>query len=755
MRHIAYGRFLASHTEMSSASKGEKGFPVVPSTLNAGDHEMRDYSTENPDFTPAHSAPYYTPYLGLRARLSQVWINKWTILLALVLARVLIAVKDLDHNIDSARTEALSACTSVENVGSAMPSMPHYLSQGVNALAADGVTKAVNGLMEMLQLTVTGIEALILFIINFYISTYVCLIQLVVSGSVHVAVQVIEEVGAFMNKSISSITSEITTDIGSFQSGLNDFLSKISGGLSTFGISTKPPTLDLSSKLTALNSIQLDPSKFDADLEKLEKNIPTFEQVMNFTNNIIETPFEEIKRLINESISTYKFDKSVFPVAQKQALTFCSDNNGISDFFANLAALAVKARTIFIVVITILAILVCIPMAYREIRRWRLQQQRALLLQKHAFDPMDVVYIASRPYTSTAGIKVASKFKSTKRQILTRWFVAYATSVPALFVLALGFAGLFSCLCQYVLLKVVEKEVPALANQVGDFANVVVKSLDNASQAWAVSANGVITSTNDQINKDVFSWAVNGTKAVNDTLNGMMDQINSAIVDTFNNTILLDPVQGLVKCLLGIKVDSVEKGLTWVHDHAHVDFPHFRNDTLSLGAAASLTNSSHAESFLASPGSVAADDITAAVVKLTNKMIEAIQDEAIISACLIGIWILIVLIGLTRALIGMLGRDKTRAEGGPVAYTGENRTPISPRSPNRNNTDVFPQFGGPVSSVRATDSQVANDTWAAGGLGIGSSEKIGHAGHRMVGKSLMKKGHERASSYGHVVGEKH
>lgn len=736
---------------MSSASATEKVIPVIPSTLNAGDHELRDYSTDNPDFTPAHTAPYYTPYLGLRARLSQVWINKWTILLALVLARVLIAVKDLDHNIDSAKTEALSACTSVENVGSAMASMPHYLSKGVNALAADGVTKAVNGLMDMLLLTVTGIEALILFIINFYISTYVCLIQLVVSGSLHVAVKMIEEVGELMNKSISSITTEITSDVGSFQDSLNSFLSGLGSVIGAFGSSKTPPTIDLSSKISALNSIQVDPTGLNSDLENLEKNVPTFEEVMNFTNNIIETPFEEIKKLINESMASYSFDKSVFPVAEKQALNFCSDNNGISDFFANLSNLATKARTIFIVVITLLAILVCIPMAYREIWRWRTQQQRALLLQKHAFDPMDVVYIASRPYTTTVGIKAASRFKSTKRQILTRWFVAYATSVPALFVLALGFAGLFSCLCQYILLKVVEKEVPALADQVGDFAETVVKSLDNASQAWAVSANGVIISMNTQVNEDVFSWAVNGTKAVNDTLNGMMGKINEAINDTFSGTILLDPVQGLVKCLLGIKVDSIEKGLTWVHDHAHVDFPQFRNDTLSLGAAASLTNSSHAENFLSSPGSVASDDITAAVVKLTDRMIEAIQEEAIISGCLIAIWVIIVLIGLTRALIGMLGRDKTRAEGGPAAYTGDNRTPISPRSPNRNNKEVFPQFGGPVSSVRPTDSQVENDTWAAGGLGL-RNEKIGHAGQRAVESSLTKKGHVRGSSYGYVDG---
>lgn len=734
---------------MSSASKNQEAVPDIPSSLNAGDHNMRDYSADHFDYIPPNTIPYYTPYLGLRARLSQVWINKWTILLLLVLARVLLAVKNLDHNIASAKTEALSACTSVENVGSAMASMPHYLSQGVNEMAADGVTHAINGLMDMLMLTVTGIEELLVFIVNMYISTYVCLIQLVISGSLHVAIQMIEAAANELNQTIASITASISSDVTSFENGLNSFLTSVGSALGAFGSSQQVPKLDISSHLDALNHLTVDPTKLDGDLTNLENNIPTFQQVMNFTDNLLRTPFELMKGEINSTAVGYKFDKSIFPVAQKEALTFCSDNNGINDFFNGLADLAVLARKIFIVVITILAALACIPMAYREIRRWRTQQQRALLFQKHAFDPMDVVYIASRPYTAGFGIKAASKFKSSKRQILTRWCVAYATSVPALFILALGIAGLFSCLCQYILLRAVEREVPALSTEVGAFADKVVYALNNASEAWAVSANGVIKSTNDEVNKNVFGWAVNATTTLNDTLNGMMGQINGVINSTFGNTILYEPVQGTINCLLGLKVASIEKGLTWVHDNAHVTFPEFNADVLSLGAAASISNSSSTESFLSSPGSVASDDITAAVVKLTNIMTEGIQDEALIAGTLIGIWCFIVLIGLARAMFGMMGRNKSRAEGGSIGYTGDNRAPLSPRSPNRRNNEIFPNFGGPVSSVRPTNSQVEHETWVADGLGL-ENEKLGRAGHRSVGNVVTKKGHERASSYGFI-----
>ncbi|CRK07056.1 hypothetical protein BN1723_020925, partial [Verticillium longisporum] len=68
------------------------------------------------------------------------------------------------------------------------------------------------------------------------------------------------------------------------------------------------------------------------------------------------------------------------------------------------------------------------------------------------------------------------------RQILARWAFAYTTSLPALFVLSLALAGFFACLCQFVLLKAIERTVPELANQVGEFAEDVVGSLAAVSK---------------------------------------------------------------------------------------------------------------------------------------------------------------------------------------------------------------------------------------------------------------------------------
>lgn len=461
------------------------------------------------------------------------------------------------------------------------------------------------------------------------------------------------------------------------------------------------------------------------------------------------------QKLINESLTTYKFNGSIFPLAQRQTLTFCSDNDGIQTFFTGLTKIADDARKAFTIVVIILAILACIPMAYLEIRRWRIMQQRAALVDKKAWDKMDVVYIASRPYTAGAGIKLSSKFTGTKRQNAVRWFVAYCTSLPALFLLALGITGLLACLCQAIVLRSIEKEVPVLANEVGDFAGKVVDALNNASVQWSNEANSVILDTQNKVNSDIFGWVNTTTGAINDTLNEFVGDMTSALNDTFGGTILYQPILGVFECLIGLKVASFEKGLTWISDNAKVDFPEFANNTFSLGAAASLANDSTVASFLSSPGSTSSSDITGAIDDLTSAIASGIKEEALISLALVLFYLVIVVIGLLRTLVMMMGRDKTRGEGG-AAYRGgsKNRAPVSPRfngraEPLSARTNRFPNIGGSLSSNG--EKPYDDDVW--GGPAPEYTEKHGHAGHRSVDENIVRPDQNRVSSYGAFTGD--
>ncbi|KAL8910935.1 MAG: hypothetical protein Q9171_003840 [Xanthocarpia ochracea] len=737
------------------AFENPRSFPAVPPSLSAGDHGMHNYyTTQDISRDAPHTVPQITPYLGLRARLSQIWINRWTVLLFLILVRLLIAVAGLNGGVGSAKSEALSACRGVESAASSMVSMPHYMSRGVNELAASGVEKAVRGLQSMLFMTITGVEELVVFFINMLTSTYVCLITLVVSGSLRAALKVIEDAEGFLNKTLGDIGQDIRKGIDGFSEGLNKFTGALNSVPQLFdGDKGGIPKLNLDRDLDALDNLKL-PGSINQGLDKLNDSIPTFTEVQNFTNNALRFPFEQVKKLINESLGVFEFNRSMLPIPQKEKLSFCSTDNGISDFFDGVAGTINAARRIFIGILVVAAILVCIPMTYVEIQRWRKLKERAGVVRDHAKDPQDVVYTVSRPYTSNMGIKLASRVNSSKRQDLIRWVIAYATTSPALLLLSLAVTGLLACLFQYILLKSLQKEVPKLAAEVGDFAGKVVDSLNNASAQWAVGTNKAISTTSANINQDVFGWVNTTTGAMNQTLNVFIEETTKVLNKTFGGTVLYDPIREVFNCLIGLKVVGIQKGLTWVHDHAHIDFPLLANDTFSLGAAASLADDnkdpahiSKAESFFANPEDETTDRITAAIGKVVKHFEKGIRTEALISLSLLLLWFVNLFLGTGRALYLLAKRDKVRGEGAPT-FAGDipmREVSQMPRGPApAYEPPAREDHRNPFSDFASTRSRNERDD----GEGEWQDQKIGFAGLRAPEVTVPN--HARRSEYATV-----
>jgi len=726
---------------MASTANQQHPFPVVPQSLSAGDHDTRDYyAPQDAPRPPTDQAPYLTPYLGLRARLSQIWINRWTILLLLVLVRTLIAIATLDSNLGSARREALSACTQVEDVGSAMASMPHYMSQGVNELTATGVERAVHGLVRMMEMSVSGVEEIVIFVIHMLTSTYLCLVTLVVTGSLHAAVEIGNSIYEKLNKTIDSVTD----DLGKTAKSVTDDLNKFLGSLKGIPFADlKPPQINLDDKINALRDLKV-PPEMQQKLQSLNQSIPTFEEVQDFADNLIRIPFGEVKKLIR-GLDTFEFNRTLLPIPAKEKILFCSNSNGINSFFDSLVEIEITARKAFLAVLIVLAIVVCVPMAWSEIKRYRKMERRTKLLS-NGHDIMDVVYLSSRPHTSGIGLWFGARFGSTRRQTAARWAIAYATSTPALFLLSLGIAGLFACLCQYILLKSIEAKVPKLTNQVAGFADTVIKSLNNASMSWSTGVNKAVRATSDEINVDMLGWVNTTTTAINGTLNQFVDKMNTELEKALGGTVLKEPVEGVLKCLVGLKVEALQKGLTWVKEKAHIDFPTMPNDTFSLGTLAKLSDNESAAQLLADPNGKTKDKISSAVAGLVEKLMDGIRTEALISSFIILLWFVILLIGIIRACTVVYGRDKSV----PRSYMVEQSYTGGPQAKEYPDT-AAPPYEYPANKAAPYTLQPRPfPTYETAESIEPQPEKVRHAGaeHDVAGSSGP--GHLRTSSYGQV-----
>jgi hypothetical protein len=239
------------------------------------------------------TAPHLTPYLGLRSRLSQVWLNRWTILLLLILVRVLMSTTSMNSDLESARDKALSACTGVESMGSAMASMPFYMAQGVNEMAAKGIENAVRALEKTLMLLITGVQELVVFVVNLITSTYVCLITFAVHATVGVVADAVQGITEFVNNATDKIFNGIEDDITSAEDGFKKFLGALQSIPNFFGKDTTPPTVTIPSADGLKNGFKI-PDSFGNKLQDLEKDLPTFSEVKEAGDNAIRIPFELI-----------------------------------------------------------------------------------------------------------------------------------------------------------------------------------------------------------------------------------------------------------------------------------------------------------------------------------------------------------------------------------------------------------------------------------------------------------------------------
>lgn len=642
-----------------------------------------------------------------------------------------------------------------------MASMPHYMSQGVNELSARGIEKAISGLMQMLVLSLTGVEEIVVFVINLMTSTYVCLLTLAIRGGLHIAIDVAEKVGDFLNTTAKDIGDDLGDIASKFQDAMNGFLSGVDSiaDVLTGKDDDKAPTIDLTDAIDKLNNLEL-PSGYDQGLQDLNNSIPTFAQVQNLTNQAIRFPFEEVKKLLNESLPKYSMNGSIFPVPPKEQLSFCSDNDAIDGFFDDLISIERKWKTIFLGVFVALATLVMFPMAWREYHRWNKVQERAHLVKNDAFDAMDAVYLVSRPHTSGFGLWISRIFSSERRRNLVRWTVAYATTPAALFVLSLAVAGLLGCACQYTLLKALEKEVPALKDQVVDFADKVVNSVSNASEQWAIGTNRIISDTSTSINDDVFGWVNISTNAVNNTLNVFVDTMMDGLDDAFGGTVLYDPIKEVLDCLVFLKIAGIQKGLNWVSENARIDIPLLPNDTLSLGTAQKLSGSSTDLLATGSDGA-AADAIESIVAHVIQAFASGIRQEAIISTCLLLVWVVLVLGGIARAVYLLFRGGDGGLYPAPVPTGRQDKYEleqypkhgqVNPPAEQGNNTAnkwQDQQYTLTPNPLPTFEDSGATSSTARIGL-TSQNEKIGIVGGQHVNDAIRRPtpNHVRASSHG-------
>lgn len=571
----------------------------------------------------------------------------------------------------------------------------HISNTKVNKLVANGITDTVHSLYDLLILILQASLQIIMFFIDLTYGTLACVADTYIHGLLTLATAAIQTLLADLSKGLQAIASGLGTAISDLADAINSVESdvdKIISGV-TFGLASPPsiswPSIGaLQSGVAALDSFQgINGSSAIAAITSFNNSVPDYGQVEADVQAVIGLPFTTLETLLNESLGSWTMDPSLLgSPGTKQALTFCSRNDVLSDFFNVLFTIARDAKTIAIAGILVGAVLVAAIMWWWETKRFRAAARTATALFQQHREPLDVVYLAARPMTSRAGLWVSKKIFPTsssssssssppssssihcdkdnnkdnlkaRRQMLLRWCLAYTTTHSALFILSLALAGGLSALGQFLVWSAVSRQAaPVLAQDVGAFASAVLASLEDSSVAWANETNAATGGFAADVNGHVLVYVSDATQAITHVINVFENQTEKVLGEALGKVPALENfANGMLGCILLDKLDRVKEGLVWVQENAQFSTPIVPADVFMLGVNSSSPssggNGSSLAGLLTSSGNSAVGGISAAVDKVTNALWTSMITEGLIALVLLLVYIAYVLLAVAQVVL--------------------------------------------------------------------------------------------------------
>lgn len=581
-------------------------------------------------------ADFHTPFLGLRARLSQAWAAPAVLIAVLFLVKLQVLRLTIQGFIDVVESGTVDLCIAANHAAASMAEAPKTSAQLANTLIEKSIDATTKSLLELLAMIFTALEQILLFIVELSIGTWACLTVSFVNIAANEALNATESVVEFANKTVHLA-------INGVEDGLNELSHLINGAtgligtIETFITGTEKQITKVNLTVENLQNLNI-PVSINSKLEGLRDDIPTYDGVKTVLEDTISIPFNLLKTQIRST--NLSFQSRLASPAEFHVSQVCSVAE-ISTFYAKCAHVADIAVHAFTAVLCIGIVSLIFYSGYAEYRKWnRLSELAATHSSSWAgYDEIQTemnTMAALSSVESNSMKRLADRLaqklggSNCAQRPLISWYIHYITYPPAFHALVSGLVILVLCLFEYIVVAVVVSEATKATASFARSGNQTATVLKQGMEAWQASTNSQIKSFQTQLNSEVFGWVTTSTQTVNDTLSKFMTTMNDEIDHAFGDTPLYKPLAVVVDCLIGNKIEKLEKGLTWVHEHAHVSLP--RIDVVNNATKYNTTKMNSA-----------LEKFNSTFPVIANSLYSQILTETVVGACFVGVWVLFAL----------------------------------------------------------------------------------------------------------------
>lgn len=349
--------------------------------INIGD--ARNYETLQKE------TRYYRPYLNLKERLSQIWMNYYTISIVLVILKLLMLYKSLNNSLNNSKDTTIEVCENIETLLDKFLNNFNQLAiKTSNYLIIQTINTTYKLVLDSFELTLIIAEALILFMIDTTIGTYLCLIVSAIDTTVEVATNATMAVIGVANDTMIefaqdlqgslNIISKIVNSLIDAANSIKNFFTGGGGGDDAKSVNSGIKNINLT--ISSLQNWQID-SSINEKLTNLSNETPDFDDVQEELENFISIPFSSIKEKISlrknktytvEDLQSY-FLKETNLKSQNNSLGFCNENTIelVNEFYKHVLQILKKTMKILIICILICLVISIIFEILVTVKNWR------------------------------------------------------------------------------------------------------------------------------------------------------------------------------------------------------------------------------------------------------------------------------------------------------------------------------------------------------------------------------------------------
>ncbi|KIM27005.1 hypothetical protein M408DRAFT_176396 [Serendipita vermifera MAFF 305830] len=640
--------------------------------------------------SPPPAYDHLGPYLRLSHRLSLAPFAYPIIAVAFVALRFYLSLQSAKGLIEDAKELVIASCLGAQRAASSVVSFPRWMALQTNEQIINVARDTLDASRSGLNLCLTALNKIIVFVIDVYQSFYLCLFQFLIRGGLAGIIALTKTVEDGLN----SLGARITSAVGSAQSGINSAITTANG---LFGRIPGFSSVSIPTMSVDVNSLDITvPDTLSSTLTNLNNSLPTLNQLRADLANLISTPFTNLQAQINstfQDLETSTFNADVLPVPAIRTVEFCNDIDlSVIDSVGNKMITIIQSIAIALVVLMFLMMIVNLLL---EWYRWNALQAAVGSIQDSWKDPSAPEGQEATPVVQLTRDNILvlhsqldhgyrTKFLAALRRKLhlhprttnsMAWFIAYVTYPPALMCLLIGVLGLVVVAIQYALISPLEQEFDDLGNLIiGNYTDKVVEAINGAVQvdsaAYATEVNSWMDTTTQTINEDVFGFATVASDAINGTVIRFYHDLETGIRDGLSGTVFADSIVELLRCVIGNKILLLETGLAWLKANMHISLPRVDPAFLQVKSASVLEMAGPIGSAAATQSTDGSEE-AGVLGRIVRAYKTILKGEMILFGVFLGLWCLVALSACVILIWHRLtdGRRQRQAAAGKGSAT--------------------------------------------------------------------------------------